>query len=146
MGPQREAVTPGGCIQTPKKERARPRGLLLGADWLMISSRSLLSWLAHGLSSRCREGLARGLIGIGDWISSGDERWLRVGTRGVDRHVSRGPSHRPHPPPAAPFSPVDADNENSIVPLLEPCERPEDVGTLHQVGETNREADLIPPS
>ena len=44
------------------------------------------------------------------------------------------------------FSPVDADNENSIVPLLEPRERPEDVMTLQQVGETNREADLIPPS
>ena len=47
---QGEAAPPGGCIQTPKKERARPRGLLLGADWLMISSSSLLSRLAHGLA------------------------------------------------------------------------------------------------
>ena len=60
--------------------------------------------------------------------------------------ISRGPAHRPRSPPEAPFSPVDADNENSIVPLLEPRERPEDVVTLQQVGETNREADLMPPS
>ena len=39
-----------------------------------------------------------------------------------------------------------ADNENSIVPLLEPFERPEDVGALHQLGETKREADLSSPS
>ena len=64
----------------------------------------------------------------------------------MGRHVSRGPAHRPRSPPEAPFSPVDADNENSIVPLLEPRERPEDVVTLQQVGETNREADLMPPS
>ena len=146
MDPQGAAVVPGGVYEPPKKSAPTTGGPFEG--WARLRLVVVVCSLGLLMPERAqvRGPGSSSLLGMGDWIASGDRRRLRVRRLGVGRHVSRGQTQRPHPPPEAPFSPVDADNENSIVPLLEPCEPPENIGTLNQVGETKREAHLSSPS